>query len=939
VSALPPGRLVGRHAEWAWLEAAAREGAAGTGRVVWLEGEPGIGKTALTDALSELAGRIGFTVLRAAADEAAEPFPLRLMADCLQIPGTSNDPARTDIACLLRGANPRRDVLDPVLAASERMLELVDRLCAAGPVCLVLEDLQWADRPSLAVWRRLASAARQLPLLLVGTAGQLPRRADVLRLKDTVRDHDGVVLELGPLDETAVGELAAAQLSVAPGPRLAAQLTRAGGNPLYVREFIAALVRDAQVNINDGVAELRADEAVLPRSLSATIGRRLGYLDLDVLSILGTAALLGPTFDVRTLTLVLGTPATSLVSPLAAARAAGVLAETDDDRLRFRHGLIREALVAEMAASMRLALHRQFAEVLARAGAGLDDVARHLIAAPGTIEPWVGQWLAGLPETTLFTAPEVAAELLDQIVESPHAAGPHREVLATRLTAILFALGRDEKIDAVAADVLRTSTDPERRALVWLRRLRAASRLGHTTEALAIADEALADTSLPGAQHARIRAFSAIVLIKEDRLDEARRQALLALAQGNHADPVATGYARHALSHLERGEAALAHVEAGLAALGADSESTEVRLLLLNNRLAHLNNLGRRDAFDAAVREVLVLVARLGTGRTARIQWAAAMGYFDFGVWDEASVHLDSLPSTTTVPLQVGRHGLNALIAAHREDWTAMQHHADLGDQLPITVGDARIYSGYLVAAHAMRAEADGDRARAVELLKIWLDESLGIGLRERYMWLPGLVRLALSRDDTETADAAVAAAQHDAARTGALPMQLASAALCRAQRADDVAALLDVAAAYARHGWPLGEALAHEEAAVRLAATGDVEAARASLNEAARAYAGVGATWDLRRADSRLRALGVRRGPRGLVRRPATGWDALTPTELRVAELVSFGRSNPDIADELFLSRRTVQTHVSHILSKLKLRSRVDIIRESALRNTPAGK
>jgi len=84
-------------------------------------------------------------------------------------------------------------------------------------------------------------------------------------------------------------------------------------------------------------------------------------------------------------------------------------------------------------------------------------------------------------------------------------------------------------------------------------------------------------------------------------------------------------------------------------------------------------------------------------------------------------------------------------------------------------------------------------------------------------------------------------------------------------------------------------------------------------------------------RADARLRPLGVRRGQRGRRRRTTTGWQALTPTELTVAGLVSAGLSNPDIAGELFLSRRTVQTHVSHILAKIGARSRQEIAKAAA--------
>ena len=91
-------------------------------------------------------------------------------------------------------------------------------------------------------------------------------------------------------------------------------------------------------------------------------------------------------------------------------------------------------------------------------------------------------------------------------------------------------------------------------------------------------------------------------------------------------------------------------------------------------------------------------------------------------------------------------------------------------------------------------------------------------------------------------------------------------------------------------------------------------------------------ADWDATRAEARMRPYGIRRGQRGpRDRRPATGWDALTPTELRVAFLVADGLSNPAIAAELFLSYRTVQTHVSHILAKLGARSRAEVAHEAA--------
>ena len=95
--------------------------------------------------------------------------------------------------------------------------------------------------------------------------------------------------------------------------------------------------------------------------------------------------------------------------------------------------------------------------------------------------------------------------------------------------------------------------------------------------------------------------------------------------------------------------------------------------------------------------------------------------------------------------------------------------------------------------------------------------------------------------------------------------------------------------------------------------------------------YDGIAARWDIRRAESRLRAYGIRRGARGRRSpRAASGWEALTPTEVKIAALVARGDSTSDIARSMFLSRRTVQTYISRILTKLDAKSRVEIVGEA---------
>src|SRR5207244_152423 len=126
-------------------------------------------------------------------------------------------------------------------------------------------------------------------------------------------------------------------------PDLAGELARCGGNPLFVRELLAELVREGGIEVLDGVARLRDRGTGLPATLAATIRRRLALLHPRTRDVLELAALLGNEFDVHELALVSRRPVDTLVAPLDEAATEGLLVESGD-RLAFRHPLIREAL-------------------------------------------------------------------------------------------------------------------------------------------------------------------------------------------------------------------------------------------------------------------------------------------------------------------------------------------------------------------------------------------------------------------------------------------------------------------------------------------------------------------------------------------------------------------------------------------------------------------
>jgi predicted ATPase len=211
------GVLVGRDAEMTILAGLVAEVARGRGRSVLIEGEPGIGKSALVRAaLAETAA--GCQVFWGAGDELGQELPLLPFLDGLRVREPSVSPRRNTILRLLRGELAADRGMDVSAALAEQLLALVGEQCAAQPTILVIDDLQWADQASVALWGRLARSVRQVPLLLVGMLRPVPQRDDLLALRRAV--DDAVRLQLTGLTDAAVTELVAAQVGGQPEDKL-----------------------------------------------------------------------------------------------------------------------------------------------------------------------------------------------------------------------------------------------------------------------------------------------------------------------------------------------------------------------------------------------------------------------------------------------------------------------------------------------------------------------------------------------------------------------------------------------------------------------------------------------------------------------------------------------------------------------------------------------
>src|SRR5579859_1864227 len=937
-----PPRWVGRSGELATI----RDGVAvlrrGGGAVVWVEGEPGIGKSSLVAEALTQASEPGWDVGWGTADQLAERLPLRPMLDCLQVRLSSPDPRRAHAADLLRS---RRLGLfadgDASVTGVEVLVTLVDELCASAPTVLVIDDLQWADEASLLVWHQLAVAIGQLRLLLIATCRPAPRRPEVQQVRAAAARR-GAVISLGPLAEPDVATLVTAMLGSPPGEALRQLTAQAAGNPLYLRELVDALVRERALT-DDPVAEVSVARDQLSPSLAAVLNDRLSSVSAQTAQMLRTAALLGAKFTVNDLAVLLRRPASQLADGLQEAVAVGLLVGSGAE-LAFRHQLIRQALYESMPNALRTALHAEAARELAATGADALSVAQQLSAGGRPGEGWARTWLIEAAPALTMRAPRLAADLLRRELDETPSGDEAWDGLVASLVRALLAAGSYEEAARRAGAALPVMTDPVRRAETSSVLARAQVSAGRSDEAIVTARQALSSAGLPRTWQARMLAMLAMLERAStndlDAADETARRALAVAEEAGDAFAAAHALTDLWLSHSIRRDhaAALGYIDQALRTLGGDPGLADLRSHALNCRVFTLQNLDRWPEAELTLRQARDVAPRSEHAERATSLTAAVLRYW-LGQWDDALAELSSddpdAPGLTNYDLRergpaLLAHGVAALIAGRRDQRTTAGQQLRSGLALPIQTASDRENRDFLVAAHAVALEQRGDTRQAMDVLAAIVPRREG-EMTLTHQWLPDLVRLAIVVGDRQTARIAARACQQEAAAE-TQPARAAAASLrCQGLLDPDPAPLRDAVAHYRTAGPAVELPAALEDLAVVLAQRGQDDEARVTLHEAVSLYDGLQAAWDIRRADSRLRPYGIRRGVRGRRGvRATSGWAALTPTELKIATMVTGGASTPDIARGMFLSRRTVQTHVSHILTKLGAKDRVDIVREA---------
>jgi DNA-binding NarL/FixJ family response regulator/tetratricopeptide (TPR) repeat protein len=955
-------RIVGRAAELDALEQALDELDRGRSGAVELVGEPGIGKTRLLRELAARAELRGQLVLSGSASELERDLPFSVFVDALDEYVESLDPrqlavladdVRAELAHVLPSLTALAGGPTPALQheryRSHRAVRaLLERLTDATPLLLVLDDLHWADSASVELLGALLRRPPAAPVLtaLAHRPSPLPERLPAA-LERAQRAGALTSIELTALTPDEARQLLGETLARAD---VTALYEESGGNPFYLEQLARSLDR---ADGGAGAAVVSASSVGVPSVVAAALSEELASLSEGARRVLEGAAVAGDPFEPEL------AAAAAARSEAEATEAIDELAQRDlvrttdvPRRFRFRHPLVRRAVYEATPSGWRLSAHERCARALAARGATAASRAHHVERSGREGDVDAVAVLRDAGEEAARLAPASAAHWFAEALRLLPASAPadDRIGLLVARSSSLTAAGRFNASHRTLLEALALAPDDAHALRARLARACAGveTNLGRQQEAgdrLAGALERLPDKRSREAVALMLElTVNALWRTRHEAMHEAAQRAVEAARRLGDAAMTAAALAELALANSIMGAAGQAESDRAEAAALVDS-LTDAELAGYLEAAAWLAGvelyLDRYAEGEAHATRALSVARATGQGELFLLLAATLGGLLrQRGKLAEASELLDG-----------GIEAARLLGNTHALVWTLMGRSAAAlrsGD-VELALDAARESVDLSRAAdsnfHAAEAAADlaaalleaGQPEPAVEML---LDSAGGeelvfIGGSPRARCLDVLTRcrLALGRhaDAKRSADAAHAWASVVqlpmavawAKRAGAAvelatgnPVGAAAQALASAAAADDAAA-------------PVEAALSRILAGVALAQAGDRERAATELQRAARDFEACGALRYRDAAEQELGKLGHRIHRRT---RPGTsgaaGIESLTERELQVAHLVVERMTNPQIAAHLFLSHKTVQTHLRNIFRKLDVTSRVELAR-----------
>jgi DNA-binding CsgD family transcriptional regulator len=906
-----------------------RQAAAGSGALAFVEAPAGQGKTALLRALRREAADAGIRVLSAIGAELERDFAFGVVRQLFEPELHVADGARRarlfrDAAALARPVVVAGDMAEAVTDASHARLHglfwLLANLAEEQPTLIVVDDAHWGDAPSLRFLDMLARRVEDVPVLMAVAARPDEPGAETQLLDSLAAAPTGQLVRPGALSRNAVVRLVNARFGEGSAEAFAsACFETTGGNPLLVTELLGALEREGATGV---VADLEHVRRAVPSTITRTVVARLRRLAPAALAMARALAVLGDRSQLTRAAALAG------ITPEEASEQHAVLARAgllEPDILRFAHPLLLAAVHADLVGGERSLWHRRAARLLADDGAREEEVAVHLLHTAPAGGPWAARALVDAGRRARCEgAPDVAQRLLTRALAEPPGAEDVPQVML-ELGVAEAALGGEEALDhlahaAATGAPLVAARAEQARGSVLLMSVRPEEAVGALERAVAL---------LEGEDPAMVAAL-------EDDLLYARHYAGLALDEQLPLFEQAAREGRtSALAHLAMIEAlrgAPAHVVVDLANR-ALADGRLIRDRVDQPPASHaIFALGMVDAADeaGAAIELATEAARKTGSRYAAACVAGARTFWehDFGdlrrAEDEARLIIDVFRSTAG-PGGADDSGVLALATALLDRGRIDEAERTLAE-LPAEWGpDARNRWLRGASTRARLRLARGQPEEALTELREHLrdDEQRGRAINARDLIRATLVAVLAELGQRDEA-VALADEQLTVARRRGLPTAEARLLLARARAFDGpdrIAALEEAVEAARRSPSRLVQAQALGELGATLRRAGQRVGARQPLRQARELAHRCGATGLEATAHDELVIAGAR--PKRLA---LSGVDALTASERRVAELAARGMRNRDIAEALFVTRKTVETHLGHVYAKLDIQTRAQL-------------
>lgn len=887
----------------------------------FIQGEAGIGKSRLLDATLEEAQKKGFRIFRGRCEELELARSFGALADAFGCKRDAQEIQRREIATVLLEPTTSRTIGNVHFRVAEVFGTLVESEAVNGPIAIALDDVHWADASTIYTLHSLITRIADLPVFVVATLRLLPRRTELERLISRASENGATVLQLEPLDFEAVAQLAERVAGKPPSERMQGILSAAGGNPLFVEELVHALDKEKAISISQGVADVT--RVFLPPDLRITLLRRISYLSDHALDLLRIASVLGTRFLPGDLQITTGQPMNNLMHLIEEWSRAGLVVE-DGSNLRFRHDLIQDVLYEDMAEGIRTALHLQIARALAKSGAPSDRVAQHFLrgASPGDSEATRALRDAAA-ESSL--SPRTRVELLRQASDLMTAHSVERDATEVELADALIWAGAPEEALALARQVLRRKPDSDSVNGARLVLARALWLMARWQDLAELTREFLTDSELTESEQAELLAHKALADVFTTNVPEAaviEAEKALALGEqlGNEYITVQALLAVSlTLNFAGRSPEEIPIIERAVQIVEGSSDPAVHRLHPHVALGLAYHVFGRFEEAEKAFRQGVRLREQSGTIWDVPYHLAiTAMVHERWGKWDDAVAEAKaSIASGAEIGTQVGlilAHLILGNISLQRGDPNTAGRHLVIAQELVQTLGPQW---GTPKGLAFRLFEARGETAKALALVRD------PMGAQERALMLLEHVPLALHAGEHELARQLVAECER--VQVGGNPA-LEAFTLAGRGLVDDTPELLLEAADVFRTLGLWHRFLVAEHAGASLGRKGRLDEARPLFLEAIAGYEGLAASRLNARTLSTMRSFGISIGKRGTRRRPTFGWESLTETELRVAELAAEGFTNPQIAEQLFISRHTVVSHMKHVFSKLGINSRIKL-------------